>query len=62
MITSLSGKTKNFCPVKENFKKLRKQATDWGELFAEDISNKRLISKIYKELLNLNNKETNNPI
>ena len=62
MITSLSGKTKNFCSVKENFKKLRKQATDWGELFAEDISNKRLISKIYKELLNLNNKETNNPI
>ena len=62
MITSLSGKTKNFCSVKENFKKVRKQATDWGKLFAKDISNKRLISKIYKELLKLNNKETNNPI
>ena len=59
---SLSGKTKNLCCVKENFKKMRKQATDWGKLFAKDIANKRLLSKIYKELLKLNNKKTNNPI
>ena len=52
---------KNFCSVKGNAKKMRRQATDWEKIFAKDMSDKGLLSKMYKELLKLHNKKTNNP-
>ena len=41
------------------FKRIKRQATDWGKISAKDTSDKRPLSKIHKELLN---KKTNNPI
>ena len=42
-------KLKSFCTVRENFNKIRRQPTEWENIFA-DISDKKLISKIYEEL------------
>lgn len=54
-------KIKNFFSVKDNVKKRRRQVTDWEKIFATDTSDKVLLCKIYKELLKLNNKKTDDP-
>ena len=50
-------KIKNFCSAKGNVKRTSKQATDWEKLFTKDTSDKRQLSKMNKEFLNLSNKE-----
>ena len=55
-------KMKNFCKTKETINKVKGQPTECENIFTNDISNKRLISKIYKELIQLNIRKTNNPI
>ena len=55
-------KIKSSCTAKETVNKAKRQPTEWEKLFANDLSDKGLVSKIYKELLKLNTKETNNPI
>ena len=55
-------KIKSFCTVKETISKTKRQPTEWETIFANDISDKGLISKIYKELLKLNTQKTNHPV
>jgi len=50
-----------FCTAKETINKTKRQLTDLKKIFASDITGKGLISKIYKQLIQLNNIE-NNPI
>ena len=55
-------KIKNFMLLKTMSRELR-QATNWEKIFANDATNKGLISKIYKQFIQLNNnKKPNNPI
>ena len=55
-------KIKIFCTVKERISKTNRQLMEWEKIFANDISNNGLISKIYKELIKLNTQKTNNPV
>ena len=48
--------------AKENSLKMKRDPTVWENIFANDISDKGLISKIYKELTRLHSRKTNNPI
>ena len=43
-------KIKSFCMAKENSIKMKREPTVWENIFANDTSDKGLISKIYKEL------------
>ena len=44
------SKIKSFCMAKENINKMEREPTIWENIFANDTSDKGLISKIYKEL------------
>ena len=43
-------KIKSFCTAKETISKTKRQLSEWEKIFASDISDKGLVSKIYKEL------------
>ena len=51
-------KIKSFCTAKETISKTKRQLMEW-EIFANDKTDKGLVSKIYKELLKLNTQKTN---
>ena len=51
-------KLKSFCIAKETITRMKRQHTEWEKIFAKDATDKDLISKIYKQLIYLNNKKT----
>ena len=55
-------KLKSFCTTKETISKVKRQPLDWEKIIANETTNKRLIYKIYKQLIQLNTIKTNNPI
>ena len=59
------NQTYKFCTTKETITKTKRQTTDWEKIFANDATDKGLIYKVYKELIQLdnnNNKKPNSPI
>ena len=55
-------KLQSFCTAKETLNNTKRQPTEWEKIFANELTDKGLISKIYKHLLQLHTKKTNNPI
>ena len=55
-------KLKRFCTAKGTISKTKRQPSEWEKIFANEAADKGLISKIYKQLIQLNIKKTNNAI
>ena len=55
-------KLKSFCTAKETIIQVKIQPSEWEKIIANETTDKRLISKIYKQLIQLNTRKTNNPV
>ena len=55
-------KVKSFCTAKKTISKVKRQSSEWEKIIVSEITEKGLISKIYKQLIQLNTRKTNNPI
>ena len=55
-------KLKSFCTTKETISKVKRQPSECKKIIANKATDKELISKIYKQLLQLNSRKINDPI
>ena len=55
-------KLKSFCTAKEIISKVKREPLEWEKIIANETTDKGLISKIYKQLIQLIARKTNNPI
>ena len=55
-------KLESFCTAKETLSKVNRQPSEWEKIIANETTDKGLISKIYKQLIQLNSRKTNSPI
>ena len=55
-------KLKSFCTMNETISKVKRQPSEWDKIIANEATDKQLISKIYKQLLQLNSRKINDPI
>ena len=55
-------KFKSFCTKKETISKVKRQPSDWEKIIASEKTDKELISKVYKQVLQLNSRKIDYPI
>ena len=55
-------KRKSFCTTKETISKVKRQPSEWEKIITNEVTDKELISKIYKQLMQLNIRIINDPI
>ena len=51
-------KLKSFCTAKETISKVKRKPSEWEKTIANETADKGLISKIYKQLIQLNARKT----
>ena len=56
------NKLKSFYTTKKTISKVKRQPSEWEKIIANETTDKGLTSKIYKQLIQLNTRKTNNPI
>ena len=54
-------KLKSFCTTKETISKVKRQPSEWEKIIPNE-TDKKLISKIYKQLMQLNTRKINGPV
>ena len=55
-------KLKSFCTTKETISKVKRHPSEWEKIIANEATDKELISKIYKQLMQLTSRKINDPI
>ena len=55
-------KLKSICTAKETINKTKRKPSEWEKIFGNEATDKGLISKIYKQFMQLNIEETNIPV
>ena len=55
-------KIKSFCTTKETISKVKRQPSEWEKIIANETTDKQLISKIYKQLMQVNSRKIKDPI
>ena len=55
-------KLKTFCTTKETISKVKRQPSEWEKIIAKEATDKELISKIHKQLMQLNTRKITDPI
>ena len=55
-------KLKSFCTTNITLSKVKRKPSEWEKIIANETIDKRFISKIYKQLIQLSTRKTNNPI
>ena len=55
-------KLKSFCIANKSISKVKRQPSEWEKIIASETIDKGLISKIYKQLIQINTRKTNNPV
>ena len=55
-------KLKSFCTTKETISKVKRQPSEWEKIITNEATDKQLISKIYKQLVQLDSRKINDPI
>ena len=55
-------KLKSFCTAKETISNVKRQPSEWEKTIANETTDKGLISKIYKQLIQVTARKINNPI
>ena len=55
-------KLTSFCTAKETKKKTKRQLKEWEKIVSNDATDRSLISRMCKQLIQLNSKKANNPV
>ena len=55
-------KLKSFCTAKQTISKVKRQPLEWEKIKANETIDKELISKIHKQLIQLNTRKSKSPI
>ena len=55
-------KLRSFCTTKETINKVKRQPSEWEKIIAYKATDKELISKTYKQHLQLNSRKINDPL